>query len=94
MQHASHANAPIAAIITFIISNNGKYSSQEKEQLFESLLQSNISNTKSLISSNSFFEVSERKVKEDIIINSIKHINGVNALQENQKINFSDSLTR
>lgn len=77
IEHTSHTDASIAKIITFIISNNGKYSSQEKEQLFESLLQSNMSNNKSLVSSNSFFEVSKRKVNEDIIINSIKHINGV-----------------
>lgn len=93
MQHASYADVPIAEIITFIISNNGKYSLPEQKALFESLFQSNISNTKSLISSNSLFKVSERKVNEDIIINNIKHVNGVNALQENQKINFSDSLT-
>ena len=37
MKHASHADVPIAEIITFIISNNGKYSLPEQEALFESL---------------------------------------------------------
>ncbi|MCP4050454.1 MAG: AAA family ATPase [bacterium] len=92
-EHTSYTEVLIAEIIKFIISNNGKYSTQKKEQLFESLLQPNINDTPFLINSKNFSEENTREVNENIAINSIKHVQGVNALQPNQKIDFSNSLT-
>lgn len=88
----------LIALVDRVISANGEPTEQEKEQLFGSLLKEN-----NLESDYSYTPLSEQDLEREsnigeasvskLTFKKITHVAGVNALMDNQSINFSDSCT-